>query len=81
MSNPNYSGTMITKTQTVVISFCSTDNCNTGSAVDTNTLWCYMGAKGDYSGKQTCAGQCSVRIELKIIILKINIILKQNQLK
>ncbi len=48
---------------TSMISCCSTNYCNTGTATtDTNTLWCNFGEKGSLlSGTQSCSTTCMVR--------------------
>ena len=49
--------------QSAVTNCCSTNNCNTGIATDTNTLWCNIGQKGTQSlGEQSCpsGGSCAV---------------------
>ena len=65
--NPLPAGTKIAGSLgTSITNFCSTDNCNTGTATDTATLWCNLGVNGGpFSGlsglKQSCTGSCGVR--------------------
>jgi len=50
-------------TGSVITNFCTTDNCNTGSAKDSATLTCYLGEKAaPFYGliKISCSGSCVV---------------------
>ena len=73
--NPLPAGTIIAGSLgTSITNFCSTDNCNTGKATDTATLWCNLGVNGGpFNGlfKQSCTGQCGVRIYFS----KLNLVL------
>jgi hypothetical protein len=66
-------GTLMYNDTTIITNYCSTDNCNTGTPVDTATLWCNFGGKSkneskvSYFYKQSCTGSCAVSITYRFI--------------